>query len=251
MPNYADVDYAKITTQDRNPVKRLLQSNRLDDGLKVLNTIDPDFPGTILDFGAGNGELCKRIRQRLPKAQLVCYEPVDNLRKQAAEHLKEMPNVEIVATLAQYADATFDYIFCLEVFEHLPVRQTHEALSIIQRLLKKDGKLVIGVPNEIYFAALIKGIFRMRRRYGEDDARIGNVLRASLGFPPKIRKIIEFGSVPYILRHMGFDYRAFRKTLGQYFKITQTYGSPSPVLPVFANFEVYFVCTPDKKICLQ
>lgn len=251
MPNYTNVDYAKITTHDRNPVKRLLQSNRLDDGLRVLSGVEKDFAGKVLDFGAGNGELCKRIHQRLPKAQLICYEPVENLRKQASAHLKEIPNIEIVDNLAQYADATFDYIFCLEVFEHLPEKQTIEALSLIKRLLKPDGTFIIGVPNELYLAALIKGVFRMCRRYGDDDARIGNVLRATLGFPPKNRKVVDFGGMPYILRHVGFDFRTFKKMLTKYFLIEKMYGSPNPSLPVFGNFEIYFVCKAKESFTVE
>ena len=241
MTNYTNVDYAKITTGDRNPIKRLLQSNRLNDGLRILSDLLPDFSGTILDFGAGNGILCQRIREKLPKAQLVCYEPVGNLRKQAHDLLAGMSDIRIVSNLNGYSPATFDFIFCLEVFEHLPLQQTLDALATMKQLLKPDGKLIIGVPNEIFLPALIKGTFRMRRRYGADDARIGNVLRAGIGIPPKDRPVVDFGGYPYYLRHLGFDYRRFRKILSQYFSISQTYGSPNPKLPLGVNFEVYFV----------
>lgn len=243
MPDYTNIDYAKITTRDRNPLKRLLQRNRLADALRPLRDLPPDFSGTVLDFGAGNGELCKQIHARWSGAQLVCYEPVENLRRQAEANLAGMASAKITGTLDGFSGNDFDLIFCLEVFEHLPEPQTHEALALLRRLLKSDGKLIIGVPNEIYLAALLKGLFRMARRYGDEDAQIGNVLRAALGFPPKRRKVVDFGGLPYHLRHIGFDYRVFCNALVQYVKITQRYGSPNPALPVWANFEVYFVAS--------
>jgi hypothetical protein len=77
------------------------------------------------------------------------------------------------------------------VFEHLPQEETLTAITDIRRLLKPEGVVVIGVPHEIFIPALIKGIFRMSRRYGDFDAKAENILAATLGRPPRSRPTSE------------------------------------------------------------
>jgi SAM-dependent methyltransferase len=242
------VDYAKLTTQDRNPVKRWLQNLRLNHSLRGLKKTGPDFNGNVLDFGAGNGELIKRLAGRFPDAQFFCYEPTEGYRKQAAENLKSVKYVQFPGQTESLPAGSMDLVFCMEVFEHLPDAVIQTALREIDRLLKKDGAAVIGVPVEIHLAALWKGLFRITRRYGETDARLGNILRAIFGHPPRNRDIVQLESgVPYIIRHLGFDYRQLRKELAARFEIRNRFGSPFPYLPVFLNFEVYYVCHPVEK----
>ncbi|WP_456443540.1 class I SAM-dependent methyltransferase [Caldithrix abyssi] len=240
--DYADVDYASLTTGDRNPVKRYLQKRRLKHSLLALQSTDQNFSGAILDFGAGNGELCKRISLRLPHCKIVCYEPSANLRRQAVENTQNFPNITVIGNLKDSPVADFDFIFCLEVFEHLPDQPMEAALNDLRALLKKEGKLIIGVPNELYLPALLKGSLRLMRRYGEVDARPLNILKAFAGQPPKSREIVAFDGLPYFLRHMGFDYRTFQKKILNHFQIKRSYGSPLPFFPIGLNFEVYFIC---------
>ena len=239
--DYADVDYAKLTTGDRNPIKRELQKLRLQHSLQALKNVEKNFSGTI-DFGAGNGELCTQISVRFPKSKIVCYEPSEKLHKQAVENTKNFQHITIIDSLQNSPIDSFDFIFCLEVFEHLPPDPMQAALKTMRNLLKKEGNLIIGVPNEIFLHALLKGSLRLFRRYGEVDARPGNILKAFLGQPPKKRETVSFDGLPYILRHMGFDYREFRTKILNHFQIKKSYGSPLPVLPINLNFEVYFIC---------
>ncbi len=236
-----NIDYAKLTIADRNVIKRKLQKLRLQHSLKILKNIPRHFNGLILDFGAGNGELSRQISVRWPDAQIICYEPSAKLRQQAIDNTRQQPNIKVVAELNTFTPHSFDYVFCLEVFEHLPAEQIRAALAIQQQLLKRTGHLVLGIPNELFLAALLKGGFRMLRRFGEVDARLINILKAASGLPPKHREVILFDGLPYIIRHMGFDYRTFSLLVQQYFKIVHKYGSPFPLLPLFMNFEIYFI----------
>ncbi len=235
--------YADITFNDRNPVKRRLQRIRLDHALKVLEELPDDFAGRVLDFGAGNGELSRQIARRFPRAIVIAYEPVPDLNQEAREHLEEVPQVQVVASLKEFSRESFDLIFALEVFEHLPDGPFDEALEQVTRLAQTGASLVFGVPNELFLPALVKGLFRMTRRFGEVDAVPGNILRASLGKPPTARPVKEIApGLPYIVRHMGFDYRRFREELARRFRVWKIYGSPFPFLPPALNFEVYFLC---------
>ncbi len=239
MPNHAQVDYASITINDKNPLKRFLQNKRLNHSLRYFN---PDTAVNILDYGTGDGELSLRIDKRSEKGLIYSYEPSANLRKQAERKLAEKPNITVLSTTQQLADNSFDYIFCLEVFEHLTPETIRKELKEFQRLARPDGRIIIGIPNEIYLAAFFKGALRLKRRHGENDAIPVNIIKAGLGFPPEKREVTDFDGLPYILRHMGFDYRKFKSGLQDYFNIEKVYGSPFPGAPAFFNLEIYFIC---------
>ena len=81
----------------------------------------------ICDFGAGNGELCKLLDSNYKNANIVCYEPAPRLYSEAQENLKET-TVKIISDTTNIND-TFDILFCLEVFEHLPEEETKIALK--------------------------------------------------------------------------------------------------------------------------
>lgn len=234
--------YSQITIKDKNFIKRYIQRKRLTDALLVLRASDSSFAGSVLDFGGGDGEFSRRISERFPQATVFCYEPAASLRKEASEKLKDVKNVILVSSLDNLSGIIFDYIFCLEVFEHLPARQTMEALQRFDNLLGKRGVGVIGVPNEIFIPALFKGLFRIFRRYGEFDACIGNIARATLGIPPKSRPVAEISQgLPYHFQHLGFDYREFKSLLMNFFSISEIYASPFRSLGVLLNSEIYFI----------
>jgi SAM-dependent methyltransferase len=232
--------YQDITRNDKNPIKRLLQRRRLADALSLIR--GDARPRTIVDFGGGDGELCKRLAARFRAARILCYEPAPSLRAEAAGLLKDAATVVVASRLDQLPEGEGDLVFCMEVFEHLPPRQTAEALAAIHKLLADEGIAIIGVPLEVFVPAALKGVFRMARRYGEFDATAGNVVRAALGTPPRDRPVAEIAvGLPYHFHHLGFDHRRLRKQLEEHFAILQTVGSPFRLLGTWLNSEVYYV----------
>jgi SAM-dependent methyltransferase len=219
--------YSDITVNAANPVKRYVQHRRLRDALSVLDGLDRRFAGRVLDFGGGSGELTRLVAQRFPRAEVFCYEPAPRIFEEARENLAGLENVTLVPALEELKGIDFDYVFCLEVFEHLPPRQTTRTVRRIDRRLKGGGTLVVGVPNELFLPALIKGLFRMTSRYGSFDARPTNVLKATLGRPPKRRPTREITpGLPYHFHHTGFDHRELRRTLSETFEVERQFASP-------------------------
>lgn len=233
--------YADITIADRNPLKRWLQRRRFADALAVLrNTRRGDRP-RVMDFGAGDGELIRQM-VGLANVDAWAYEPTPSLMAEAQEKLAGVDSVVLIEGLDAVAPGSFDYVFCLEVFEHLPEKETADAVADIQRLLKDDGLAVIGVPHELFLPALFKGLFRMVRRRGEFDARPGNIWAAVRGRPPRPRPVAEIApGVAYHFHHLGFDYRDLERLLKQRFRVAKKWFSPLPVLGAGMNSEVYFL----------
>ena len=56
-------------------------------------------PGLICDFGAGGGELCKRLRQQFPDSGVICYEPARDLLDEARQNLQQTPGVTFSETI--------------------------------------------------------------------------------------------------------------------------------------------------------
>jgi len=232
--------YASLTIGDRNPVKRWLQARRYADALRHWNPA-ADRPVAVLDFGGGNGELLRRLAAT-PLIQATLYEPSPALLDEARRNLAGREGIALTGDLTELPNASFDCVFCLEVFEHLPEAETDRALSEIGRLLKPGGSAVIGVPVEIHLAALWKGLFRRMRRRGEYDARFSNIWAAARGRPPADRPVgIIAPGLSYHFHHLGFDYRRFERRLAERFRIDRRWFSPLPWLGRIANSEAYYL----------
>lgn len=177
-----------------------------------------------------------------PSIRATIYEPTPSLMAEAKQMLSSRDRVTFTESTTVLQDETYDYVFCHEVFEHLPEKETVQALAEIRRLLKPGGLAVIGVPIEIYFPALIKGIFRISRRYGEFDATPRNVFSAIIGYPPSQRPTAEISTgFNYHFQHLGFDFRYLQRQIAASFLIKRRWFSPFPVLGSMLNSEVYYL----------
>lgn len=233
--------YAQTVFADRNSIKRWLQRRRLASAV-ALNT-KPEAR-LVVDFGAGNGELCKLLAEAHPQARILCYEPTPWLLQEARENLGGVPRMEFCASLAEIEPGCADVIYCLEVFEHLPEPTIAQTIGELNLLLHAGSEAIIGVPIETGLPALYKGLFRMARRFGEHDARPSHVLRAALGAPPRERPLADLAAgVRVHPHHLGFDHRALRRALQLQFSLRRESASPFPPLGAALNPEAYFVCS--------
>jgi trans-aconitate methyltransferase len=232
--------YSDLTFSDPNPIKRFLQRSRLTHAMRMARRVPA--PRTILDFGAGNGELCKYLRSAFPHARILCYEPAPQLLEEARENLPSTAGIDLLPDLDGVKAASVDLAFSLEVFEHLPPRETADALARIDGLLSPHGRLIIGVPVEVGVPALYKGLFRMIRRYGEFDATVANVFACAIGRPPLARPRTEIAAgLHYHTDHVGFDHRRFHAALRAIFDVEALAATPWPVLGTAFNPEVYYL----------
>jgi SAM-dependent methyltransferase len=108
----------------------------------------------VLDIGARDGGL---------KAWL----PGD-VRYQGIEIAPEFAAPDImtrdVSEGLPFSDGAFDFVFCIEVLEHVP--NPFGALSEMYRVLGPGGVAVISVPNPYHVKELIWNLFRIPDRQG-------------------------------------------------------------------------------------
>lgn len=241
------MSYSSITFEDGNQLKRWLQRKRLDSAIKLANEY-LNSAQVVVDFGAGNGELLKILGSEFNGSSMICYEPTHTLLEEAKKNLHDMSNVSFFSSSDLIGTDAADVIFCLEVFEHLPETETLTALSRIEEILKNDGIAIIGVPVEVGFPALYKGIFRRSRRSNTFDTKAKNILACFLGRPPVERPISEIApGIRFYFEHTGFDHRLFRTILNNFLDVTKITTSPYSIFGT-AMPEVYFVARKSRKL---
>jgi len=97
--------------------------------------------GCHLDIGCGTGEFLNACQQVGFKVEGV--EPAKLAREQAINNYSL--SVSENTNLEQFKDNTFDSISMWHVLEHVP--SLIETITEIKRILNKNGKAVIAVPN--------------------------------------------------------------------------------------------------------
>lgn len=105
----------------------------------------------VLDYGCGAGEFLKFIENDL---NAIGFEPNESA-KTAAE--KKLTKTKIISDLNIIEDNSLDAITLWHVFEHIVNQE--EMLTIFHQKLKKNGILVIAVPNPDSFDAKHYGKF--------------------------------------------------------------------------------------------
>lgn len=94
--------------------------------------------GKLLDLGAGTGDFL--LEAKKSGWEISGVEPNSGARKLAAEK-----GVKLLENSAGFPERSFDVISMWHVLEHVPDLDVQ--IKELERLLKKDGLLVIAVPN--------------------------------------------------------------------------------------------------------
>jgi len=217
--------YARPTIQRRytfifNSIEKYLQSNT-------------KRPLRTLDAGCGDGVQLQGIIQ-IPELEIwgIDYNPVRTVRAQ-----ERFPTVNIVwgdLLRTPFKNGIFDVVLCSQVIEHIP--QDDLLLQEFAKVIKPEGFLILGAPNEGCFMARLRNyIFErrilkstdhinfykemaIRRKIEAAGFIIQEVMRENWFFPHQ--------RINYYLtnRHWGFRFMAWlnkvipSQTAGYYFR---------------------------------
>lgn len=103
---------------------------------------------TILDFGAGGGDLAERLLGEGYK--MAVYEPSPGRESSIAQrHLENFPNFlgRLALEEIQTRQLRFGAILLFEVLEHIHPAQFEQTLQTILSMLALQGKVIGTVPN--------------------------------------------------------------------------------------------------------
>lgn len=128
-----------ITDKIYQRVKKLMIANK-------LNWIESHSSekGNLLDIGAGTGEFLLSAKKKGWKVKGI--EPDENART-----LAKQKGIKLVPDSSTFKAEKFDVITMWHVFEH--VYDLKNQIIELEQLLKKDGLLIIAVPNYKSFDA--------------------------------------------------------------------------------------------------
>ncbi len=114
----------------------------------------------IVDLACGHGRLIYSLKKR--GYRNVSGVDVSGEQVAVAHRLgiTEVQCQDINQFLKGVGEESFDVVFLMDILEHLGKQAIFDLLDNVRRIIKKDGMLVVHVPNGA-------GIFGMKVRYGD------------------------------------------------------------------------------------
>ncbi len=96
-----------------------------------------------------------------------------------------------------FESKTFDFLFCLEVLEH--IENPNLVLKEFHRVLKEKGILLLSVPNVYNWIAVIANIFKLPCREGHIHCFPYREMRTLLDFTgfKIVKRVGTYGLMPY------------------------------------------------------
>jgi hypothetical protein len=98
----------------------------------------------VLDWGCSDALGAPQLAQRC--RTLLLYEPAETTRRRLVSNYHGRSNIRVLGeqALASIAPASVDFIVVNSVVQYLSRQQFIEALQLFRRLLKREGKLLLG-----------------------------------------------------------------------------------------------------------
>jgi SAM-dependent methyltransferase len=115
---------------------------------KVLSGIGRFMPASgaavVLDWGCGEALAANDLAQTC--RTLLLYDRADTARRRLLSNYADSPKIRVLddAELGAFSPASIDLIIVNSVVQYLDRRQFVDALQLFHRLLKSDGKLLLG-----------------------------------------------------------------------------------------------------------
>jgi GT2 family glycosyltransferase/2-polyprenyl-3-methyl-5-hydroxy-6-metoxy-1,4-benzoquinol methylase len=159
----------------------------------------------VLELGTATGYFGRFLVERL--GCTVDGIEIDPLMAESARKWYRtliVGNLETIS-LAGRIDAAYDYIVCADILEHL--REPSRALESLKPFLKKDGEILVSIPNIAYAGvvlAIINGDFPYRNEGLLDKSHLRFFTRRSF-----LRMIHE---VRYSVKRVGKVHLPFEKS---------------------------------------
>lgn len=137
----------------KNPIREYLSDGwrTLSELMLLLEVVDQPLlkTGSVLEFAAGFGRFTRHLAAVLP-GRVTCTDVMPG----SVEFLREQFHVDAFASSHDpekvALPSTYDLVFVLSMFTHLPIRMWIPWLRALKQLVKPGGLLVFSVHNESF-----------------------------------------------------------------------------------------------------
>ena len=127
-----------MTTEKFNLLDKVIASWRLAKIRPFIKKGD-----TILDFGCGHhGFLLRKFKDKVALGIGIDSHVESQEISANVKLIQHDPELDL-----PFKAETFDKIFLLAVFEHIPLNQTRQLLLSLKKILKKDGQIIMTIPT--------------------------------------------------------------------------------------------------------
>ena len=211
--------------------------------------------GRFLDYGCGDGTflaLASHLFRQAVGADLELQHVTE-----CSTRFSEIPNLSFLLT-GQLAgpehEGRYDVVTCMEVLEHCLPDIREKVLLDLRRLIHAGGMVIISVPVEIGPTLLAKqllrraaawrnlGDYKYFEKYGWRE--FTKMLFANQH--TSIERPVYFADRELRLRpfhgHKGFNWRALKLQLEQFFAVEHVEFSPAGWSRGYASSQVWFLC---------
>lgn len=137
---YESEDYISHTDSKKtiiDKVYQLVKNYTIKKKLKLINSFHTNEK-TLLDIGAGTGDFINYCKKN--NWNVVGVEPSNK-----AKEIASTKELVLLNSIEEIKEEKYDVITMWHVLEHVP--NLNDYIKALKKLLKKDGVLVIAVPN--------------------------------------------------------------------------------------------------------
>lgn len=120
---------------------------------EIMNYL-PDKLDSLLDVGCGNGDTSFYIKNIYKCAYAMGIENNKNAYEKSSKILDRVINVDLdnIKNLPGLVDIQFNCILFLDILEHL--KDPQFLLNESRKILKRDGTIIISIPNIRHYSIL-------------------------------------------------------------------------------------------------
>lgn len=219
-----EVPYEVQTLAHPNPIARFAHRVRYRESLSLALKLAPEG-GTVVDFGAGEGEFLHRLGAARSDVRLVAYEPFMTVK---------YSEVETVTAMTEVGSNSVDLYCAFETLEHLTDDQIEFFIDEGKRVCRPNGKIVVSAPVMQGVALPIKEAARSLLFRHFSDYSFGETMKGILGMQVPRAADIKAS-------HKGFDQRRLYARLSAAFTPERRFYSPFSHLPWWCNSQAFFV----------
>lgn len=227
--------YHDRTYNSKNLLVRFAHRTRLK---KSMSAIDVSEGLRLVDYGCGDGIFLNHLKKSCSEnLDLLGFEPY--MESLPGNQLPMVKNwCEVLASVDQ--GGSYDYVTCFEVLEHFKLDRQRIAIDQMKSIIGDNGRIVISVPIEKGFPAVIKNFIRRKSHpQNKHIYSIKNIWKSFVG-----ASLLEHRKSNGYLSHLGFYYSDLEKILNEKCIIELKIFSPFRFAGNQLNSQVFYICKP-------